>query len=82
MFIRNKAGRPEAEVGQHDDLVMSLAIAHFIRGQQTATVKTSGGGNKWSRRRLEEYEAADAKTRAAMERRWGKPLHEEEDDDE
>ena len=33
VFIKNAAGRPEAEVGQHDDLVMSLAISHYIRGQ-------------------------------------------------
>lgn len=26
-FIKNKVGKPEAEVGMHDDLVMSLAIA-------------------------------------------------------
>lgn len=36
-FIKNmdKKGRPEAEVGYHDDLVMALAIAYYIRTQQT-----------------------------------------------
>lgn len=33
-FIRNEDGRPEAEVGKHDDLVMSLAITHYISSQQ------------------------------------------------
>ena len=33
-FVRNEKGRPEASPGSHDDLVMSLAIAHHIRPQQ------------------------------------------------
>jgi phage terminase large subunit len=34
-FTRNERGRPEAEDGAHDDLVMALAIAYYCRGQQT-----------------------------------------------
>lgn len=36
-FIKNpkKNGRPEAEEGYHDDLIMSLAIGYHIRGQQS-----------------------------------------------
>lgn len=33
-FVRNERGRPEAQSGSHDDLVMALAIAHYIRPQQ------------------------------------------------
>lgn len=33
-FIINEKGRMEAEQGYHDDLVMALAIAYYIRGQQ------------------------------------------------
>ena len=33
-FIRNEKGRPEAQEGCHDDLVMALAIAYYIRTQQ------------------------------------------------
>lgn len=33
-FIVNKNGRAEAEDGYHDDLVMGLAIAYYIRPQQ------------------------------------------------
>ena len=33
-FIVNKNGRAEAEDGYHDDLVMALAIAYYIRPQQ------------------------------------------------
>lgn len=32
-FVRNEKGRPEAQIGAHDDLVMGLAIAHRIREQ-------------------------------------------------
>ena len=32
-FVRNEKGRPEAQQGSHDDLIMGLAIAHYIREQ-------------------------------------------------
>lgn len=35
VFIRNESGRPEAQEGEHDDLVMGLAITYYIREQQT-----------------------------------------------
>lgn len=35
VFIKNEQGRPEAQEGEHDDLVMGLAIAYYIREQQT-----------------------------------------------
>ena len=38
-FVRNEKGRPEAQEGAHDDLVMALAIAYYIRTQQDMTVK-------------------------------------------
>lgn len=31
----DKKGRPEAEVGYNDDLIMALAIAYYIRNQQS-----------------------------------------------
>lgn len=37
-FIKNEKGRPEAQQGYHDDLVMALAIAYYIREQQDITV--------------------------------------------
>jgi len=39
VFVRNEKGRPEAQEGCHDDLVMALAIAFHIREQQDMTVK-------------------------------------------
>ncbi len=34
-FVKNEHGRPEAMRGEHDDLVMALAIAHACREQQS-----------------------------------------------
>lgn len=39
-FIKNAKGRPEAEIGQHDDRVMAMAIAHHIREQQIMKIAT------------------------------------------
>ena len=39
VFIRNEKGRPEAQEGCHDDLVMALAIAYYIRTQQDMKLK-------------------------------------------
>ena len=36
-FVKNEKGRAEAEQGFHDDLVMALAIAHFVANQQSAS---------------------------------------------
>jgi len=32
-FVRNEQGRAEAQAGKHDDRIMALAIAHYIRAQ-------------------------------------------------
>lgn len=42
-FVRNENGRPEAQEGSHDDLIMSLAIAYYSRGQQSMKVKLPPG---------------------------------------
>ena len=38
VFIKNEKGRPEAQVGEHDDLIMGLAITYYIRTQQRFTI--------------------------------------------
>ena len=38
-FIRNEQGRAEAEQGKHDDRVMAMGIAHYIRTQQTMKIE-------------------------------------------
>lgn len=39
VFVRNEKGRPEAQEGCHDDLIMALAIAYYIRTQQSMILK-------------------------------------------
>ena len=39
VFIKNEKGRPEAQQGEHDDLIMGLAITYYIRTQQRYTVE-------------------------------------------
>lgn len=38
VFIKNEKGRPEAQLGEHDDLIMGLAITYYIRTQQRYSV--------------------------------------------
>lgn len=38
-FVRNDKGRAEAEQGKHDDRVMAIAIAHYIRPQQAMKIE-------------------------------------------
>lgn len=37
-FVKDETGRAAADTGKHDDRVMALAIAHYIRPQQRYTV--------------------------------------------
>lgn len=39
VFIVNDKGRPEAQSGEHDDLIMGLAITYYIRTQQRFTIE-------------------------------------------
>ena len=74
-FVRNEDLRPEAEPGAHDDCIMALAIAYYIRPQQSMQVKTAdGSGRKWSKDQLEDWRNASEKDRRIMEQMWGKPV--------
>lgn len=39
VFIKNEKGRPEAQQGEHDDLIMGLAITYYIRTQQRYNIE-------------------------------------------
>lgn len=73
-FVYNDRRRPEAAPGEHDDLVMALAIAHFIRPQQTYTV---AGEHEsvvvWSRDMWEDYNRASPEEKQYLLKKWGKP---------
>lgn len=74
-FVYDDNWKPQAEEGEHDDLVMSLAIAHAIRPQQTADVAAAerSGGSRWTEDMWADYRRASSADRAIMEKMWGKP---------
>ena len=75
VFVYDENWRPAAEVGEHDDLVMGLAIAHEIRSQQRTTVETAPaeGGVTWSASQWEDYENASREEREYLVKKWGTP---------
>ena len=72
-FIYNDKYRPEAEQGEHDDLVMALAIAHYIRSQQTTQQATKKKRTHWTQDMWEDYRAASQEERKHMIAQWGDP---------
>lgn len=72
-FVYNAERRPEAEAGEHDDLVMSLAIAHHIRTQQTTSLLKKKKQSRWTEDMLEDYRKAGKEDREQMIRLWGRP---------
>lgn len=73
-FVYNEHRRPEAMTGEHDDLVMSLAIAHYIRGQQTMYVTPPPAAKvKWSKSMWEDYNRASREDRKRLIQEWGVP---------
>ena len=72
-FIRNDQLRPEAEEGAHDDTVMALAIAYYIRPQQIMTVRQTKKATKWTADMRHDFERAKPEEREQMLRDWGPP---------
>ena len=75
-FVRNEdTYKPEAEEGAHDDAVMALAIAHFVRGsgQQKVAVNKSECFAEWSESMFEDFRRAKKEDRQKMIERWGRP---------
>ena len=74
-FVRNEKLRPEAEAGAHDDCVMALAIAWYVRPQQRMTVLAGEAGPRraWTEDMYDDYYAADEETRARLRDKWGSP---------
>jgi hypothetical protein len=72
-FIKNERGKPEAQEGKHDDLIISFAIAHGIRDQQSYTVATAQKFDisKLPKDLQEDYWAAPADMRAYLLKKWG-----------
>lgn len=74
-FVYDETWKPQAEEGKHDDLVMSLAIAHFIRNQQTAVgvEAASESSSEWTEDMYVDYNRAGPREREEMIRLWGHP---------
>ena len=79
-FVYDENWKGQAEEGKHDDLVMSLAIAHFIRSQQTTDLIPSSGyaaGSgllaAWTEDMRNDYSKASPMERREMIRMWGRP---------
>ncbi|MCD7844448.1 MAG: hypothetical protein LUG57_01045 [Oscillospiraceae bacterium] len=73
-FQYNQRRCPEALPGEHDDLVMALAIAWEIRSQQSYLEQPEPRPRRlWTQDMLEDYWHADPRNRAVMERMWGLP---------
>jgi len=73
-FVRSESWKPEAEEGAHDDCVMALAIAHYIRPQQAYTAEIEEAGTaEWTESMWEDYRAAGTEAREYLIRKWGKP---------
>ena len=74
-FVRNEDGRPEAEDGAHDDCVMALAIAHYIRPQQRYLSEVPGEEKrKWTADMWEDYRRATPEVQAYLRKKWGTPM--------
>ena len=73
-FIYDVNWKPTAENGQHDDLVMALAIAHHIRQQQRSDAEVEPSELKqWTASMWEDYEAASREEREYLVSKWGRP---------
>jgi len=70
-FVRNEKLRPEAEEGAHDDCVLALAIAHYIRPQQSMQVYSRAA--EWTQDMWDDYNRATAEERDLLIRLWGEP---------
>ena len=73
-FVRNDKLRPEAEEGAHDDCILALAIAFYVRPQQSMAVKDpESGRRKWTQDQWEDWNKASQRDKEIMIRMWGPP---------
>ena len=74
-FVYDKNWKPQAETGEHDDLVMALAIAPGIRGQQepAARARAVQGTAVWEPDMWADYERAGPELKEMLLQKWGIP---------
>jgi phage terminase, large subunit, PBSX family len=74
-FVKNDKLRPEAEEGAHDDCVMALAIAWYLRPSQRMTPETKEAEGKvaWTQDQWDDYYNADEDGKKYLVKKWGEP---------
>lgn len=75
-FVYDDNFKPAAQQGEHDDLVMALAIAHYIRNQQVTMSKEERQALRksvWTPDMWEDYKAASRDERVKLLEKWGRP---------
>lgn len=73
-FVRGEDWKPQAEEGAHDDCIMALAIAHYIRPQQCYLIAEEAAETvQWTADQWEDYERASEAEKAYLIERWGQP---------
>lgn len=70
-FVYNEARRAEAAKGAHDDLVMALGIAYYIRGNQSMTPAIPS--TRWTKDMFEDYKSASREEKKYLLQKWGTP---------
>ena len=74
-FIRNDHGRAEAAEGAHDDLIMALAIALYVRAQAPpAEVEPKGKPAKWEPDMWQDYYNSSDEEKERLIKLWGDPF--------
>lgn len=68
-FIYNENRRPEASSGAHDDLVMALGIAYFIRNAQSSSAPSPK--IQWTKDMIDDYKNASKEEKKYLIRKWG-----------
>ncbi len=71
-FVYNESRRAEALKGAHDDLVMALGIAHYIRPSQSMTAELPTF--RWTKDMWEDYRGASREEKKYLIEKWGKPV--------
>ena len=74
-FVYNEQFRAQAENGEHDDLVMALAIAHGIRPQQNTVAEAAddAGRTAWTDDMWEDFNKASPEIQKILIQQWGVP---------
>lgn len=72
VFVRDEKGKPQAQEGMHDDLIMADAIAQEVRGQQTTQMpRAQVTVDKLPQDLQDDYWNASPQEREMLAQRWG-----------